>query len=476
MERGLSIPVFFEFKRILKKSDTGILKISFKNIRKEIGFKKGKISFAYSNSFDERLAVILNLLGFISESQFDHLSGFIFSNDTKLKEQLLNDHLVDKNELLEADEYRMRRIAITSFSILQGSWEFLKVENQDKFYNHLIPLDEIILSAGTRFEVYDYIRLLHRFNTPVAFGMNKIIDFALSMDELEIYDIIRSGEFNSNRDIISKKSFIPEFYWKHISVLFLLGLIKFERNQLREDIEGEIGRLLKLRTELEKNSNNWFSSLGIGEKSTPDEIEEVLHRSLIRFNPDNFGSATAPEIKKSAVYVTSFIKKYIKDQKVKAYEAEIPSFSDQAHSSPVPDSSASDEKSNVENLKEKAVNLYEKGHYDEAIPILKDMVKVNKKNFDLLLLLGKCQIHVQFFSDEAARNLSKAIEINPSNIDAIFSLGLLFKKTKKLSRAQKCFKRILELQPGHFMAKKELASIKSFSGKKIKKGFFKKRK
>lgn len=474
MQKLFDIPVFFEYKRILLEKISGSLLVSDGKLKKNIYFKNGYICSAESNSFDEKLGVIMNLLGIISESHYDYISGLINIRRDKLTEILLNEHLATKKELNKSLIYQARRIAVTSFSMTGSKWEFRSGEIPDKNSSNIrIPVTEIIYDGGRRYEVYDHLRQKFGFLSPKTFTGTSESRRTLNQEEIEMYKLIDENPGSSNREIISKGNISPEIYWKIISVLFLLGLIEFDNKTTDDKIEEDISALLKIKFRIKENEADIENILELNNGEPEEAFFEKFRKALEKFNPVRFGSALAPEIKKEAEFVNKklkiMLKKYKMDREIK--ELAIP-----GQNIFNPEAKKEIPLSKRDEVLKKAERLYDLSHFDEAIPLLKDILKIRKDDFELILLLGKCQTNVQFFSDEAIRNLSKAIELRPIDPDPIFFLGEQFRKIKKIKKAIKCYKRVIEIEPNHFMAKRGILKLKEGIKKSKKQGFFRKSK
>jgi len=488
-------PVFIEYKSIYLKKKSGELKSVSGDLKKSVIFNSGNIVKAESNSFDEKLGVILNLLSIISDSHYEYVSGLIYSKSDELERILLSEHFITKSDLRKAKEYRTRRIAVTSFSMVGGSWEFEEYDSPGKRSSDIsIPVQNIIYEGGKRDEVCDYFRSKYAFHSPEINKGSFETRGLLSIDELEFYRFLDKNRELSNREIISKGNISPNEYWRMLSVLFLLNLVQFRPRKNIDYIEDDLIALLNIKRSIEENSPEIFKILKIEKDDPVNIVKDKFKLAIEKFDPERFGSALAPEIKKTAEFVRENLKLLLKtntlmpnnnkrkDESDRSGEVETESISNMK-SSPDIENNIQPEKENVgedENspgekrseILKNAADLYERRHFDEAIPMLKDILRVKKDDFDILLLLGKCQLNVEFFTDEALRNLSRAIELKPANTEAVFFLGELFKKTKKIKKAAKCFSRVLELQPDHYMAKREIEKIKTGSIKKKKKRFF----
>lgn len=117
-----------------------------------------------------------------------------------------------------------------------------------------------------------------------------------------------------------------------------------------------------------------------------------------------------------------------------------------------------------------ANDFHQRKMYDEAVPLLKQAVKLEPNKFEYFYLLGVCQSYIMFFYAEAERNLKKAIEINPIDPEPVFALGELYKKEQKKNLARKCFQRTLSIEPGYIKALQGIKSLNvSSKGKKKRK-------
>jgi len=60
---------------------------------------------------------------------------------------------------------------------------------------------------------------------------------------------------------------------------------------------------------------------------------------------------------------------------------------------------------------------------------------------------------------EAEAEYKRVIEADPSNLKAHFSLGVIYRKEKLMTRAMERFRRVLALQPDHGPAIAELKAL-----------------
>ena len=72
----------------------------------------------------------------------------------------------------------------------------------------------------------------------------------------------------------------------------------------------------------------------------------------------------------------------------------------------------------------------------------------------------------------AEKNLQKAVELEPYNVDAYAALGLLFVAESQLKRAEGFFRKALSINPDHAVSRKKLNELTGKGGKKKKFSLF----
>jgi tetratricopeptide (TPR) repeat protein len=61
--------------------------------------------------------------------------------------------------------------------------------------------------------------------------------------------------------------------------------------------------------------------------------------------------------------------------------------------------------------------------------------------------------------ENAEKFLMKVLEQEPKNIDALFSLGVLYEITHRDSKALECFNKVLEISPDHKEAREHAENL-----------------
>jgi curved DNA-binding protein CbpA len=99
------------------------------------------------------------------------------------------------------------------------------------------------------------------------------------------------------------------------------------------------------------------------------------------------------------------------------------------------------------------------GDYYSAIVLLRQAVEFAPDHPEAWYLLGQCQERNPKWRREAAESYQKALSLNPNNVDALISLGDLYKSEGLASRAQSCYEDVLKINKDNPEAKSRLAEL-----------------
>lgn len=108
----------------------------------------------------------------------------------------------------------------------------------------------------------------------------------------------------------------------------------------------------------------------------------------------------------------------------------------------------------------RARELSIQGDYYGAIVLLKQSVEFAPDNAQAWFLLGSCQERNPKWRRDAAESYQMALSIDPNFVDALISLGDLYKSEGLTSRAQACYEDVLKISPENAQAKSRLSGIK----------------
>jgi tetratricopeptide (TPR) repeat protein len=98
--------------------------------------------------------------------------------------------------------------------------------------------------------------------------------------------------------------------------------------------------------------------------------------------------------------------------------------------------------------------------YYGAIVLLKQAVEYAPDNVKAWFLLGSCQERNPKWLRDAAESYQRALAVDPNFIDAMISLGDLYKAQGLTSRAQSCYEDVMKISPDNPQAKSRLHGIR----------------
>jgi len=108
----------------------------------------------------------------------------------------------------------------------------------------------------------------------------------------------------------------------------------------------------------------------------------------------------------------------------------------------------------------RARELSTAGDYYGAIVLLKQAVDFAPDHSDAWYLLGSCQERNPKWRRDAAESFQRALSVDPNKVDALISLGDLYKLEGLTSRAQSCYEDALKISPENQQARSRIDAIK----------------
>jgi Domain of unknown function (DUF4388)/Tetratricopeptide repeat len=108
----------------------------------------------------------------------------------------------------------------------------------------------------------------------------------------------------------------------------------------------------------------------------------------------------------------------------------------------------------------KAKDLIAHSDFYGAIVLLKQCVNFMPDSSEAWMLLGACQERNPKWRRDAAESFQRALSIDPNNVDAMISLGDLYRTEGMISRAQACYEDALKISPENQQAHSRLKALK----------------
>ena len=294
------LPIFLHEVNLKKLS--GHLFVSAKDFQITLNFMEGKLANGMSTHFDEKLSVILHLMGRIDEEQYNYISGLHQFSDDQMAGILIDQNLAKKKDVYYARIYQLRRIAISTFSLQHGNWIFTAGESDPPLRETFeIPLDSILVEGARAIDQVSLYAGRWQYDIPVLFNeIPMASDIYFTDAEREFYAAVQRQGKCSCQELIARLSLLPLEFWRSMLAFHLMGIVEFEKGEVPLNLSAEIAALLELNKQMQLTTVDGPGLFGLSALASAAAVEKAKGEFLARFAPERFGSAAAPEIKNIA--------------------------------------------------------------------------------------------------------------------------------------------------------------------------------
>lgn len=206
------------------------------------------------------------------------------------------------------------------------------------------------------------------------------------------------------------------------------------------------------------NKANYFEILGLQTTATHKEIETNFQKYAQYFSPERVNLLTDPELKKMGALLIEKINRAHEvltnyDKKAEYEKRGCREFS------PETDKPEEEPAEKAKIMYKKAKSLHAARQYELAVKAMEEAIRLDPKSASYYLLLGMSQAQISHLKIDAEKNLRKASEMESWNAEPYAALGMLFYSEKLFKRAEPFFRKALELENNHPLAKKKLEEI-----------------
>ena len=295
-------PVSFLLREVCRKKLSGHLFVNAKDFQITLNFLDGKLANGMSTRFDEKLSVILHLMGRIDEEQYNFLSGLHQFSDDQVAGMLLDQNFAKKKDIYYARIYQLRRIAISTFALERGMWIFTAGEPDPPLRETFeIPLEGILVEGARSVDHVSLYANMWQYGIPVLFSeIPQAVEVYFTDAERDFFAAVQQQGRRSCQELIARLNMVPLDFWRTMLAFHLLGIIEFEKGEAPPDISAEIAALLEMNQKLLAAPAGDAGVLGLPAAAPVADKARAREALLARFAPERFGSAAAPEIKKIA--------------------------------------------------------------------------------------------------------------------------------------------------------------------------------
>jgi Flp pilus assembly protein TadD len=297
-----SEPLPFFLRKVDLKKFSGHLFVTAKDFQISLNFMDGKLVNGMSTRFDEKLSVILHLMGRIDEDQYNFLSGLHQFSDDQVAGILLDQNFAKKKDIYYARIYQLRRITISTFALQRGKWIFTAGEPDPPLRETFeIPLAGILVEGARAVDHISVYANKWQQSVPVLFSeIPMASEIYFTEAERDFYAAVQRQGPRSCQELIARLNMLPLDFWRSILAFHLLGIIEFEKGETAPDLSREISALLEFDQKMRFVTADGPGLLGLPAGAAAAVVEKARAELLARFAPERFGSAAAPEIKRIA--------------------------------------------------------------------------------------------------------------------------------------------------------------------------------
>jgi curved DNA-binding protein CbpA len=110
---------------------------------------------------------------------------------------------------------------------------------------------------------------------------------------------------------------------------------------------------------------------------------------------------------------------------------------------------------------QRGLELLNSGQTQKSLQFFENAVKLDVNNDKYLAHLAQVQMRNPRLRQEARKNLQKAVQVNPSNVEALIQIGILLDRDGKTEQAVKKIEEALTWEPNHPQARRLLEQLKT---------------
>jgi tetratricopeptide (TPR) repeat protein len=192
---------------------------------------------------------------------------------------------------------------------------------------------------------------------------------------------------------------------------------------------------------------NLFEILSVQAASSDDQVRAAYFELAKRFHPDKFSRYS--EFPKNRAMLENLFATINQAYQILHDPAERMKYiREQEAGKP----KAVDLNQKARELLGEVRNAMAQKQYTLAVQRINEIIYLKKADARTYLMLGICLLKGEEKSREAEAALKKCLELDPQEADAHYHLGLLYAKGRLKARAVKSFQKALELNPSHLDA------------------------
>ena len=457
-KRIIESPVPFVLRKIFIEKSTGELRLKGDNFEKNLYFSEGNLCFAKTNVLHERLGEILFKIGKIDQTQFWDIHKLLSGQKDKIGNIMVKNNFISQKDLYFGLIYQVRVIALSTFSLTSGEWEFSSaLPDIPKDSKVKIELPVIFSEGIQRFKSLPLFKNNFFYRSLLLKPISTEMKGFISSTEIDFYKELGSHSPAQVGQIAAKMNVPDEICWQKLMFFFLLNILEFTDIVVDKETSKNIEELIVLYEKLKTKEIDYYELFNLKNTVIFNEIKDVYYQYAKKFHPDRFGDAPDLELREKANFVFARINKAFEvlSNEEKRREYDTNGYKEIQNMDKVSENLI--EKANL--FYRKAKTLYSQKRFWEASSLLEEAVRNDASKASYFLLLGFSQSNIPNLRRVAEKNFQKVVEMEPWNAEPLVALGLLFLSEKLDKRAESFFRKALAIDPDHELARNKIAEL-----------------
>ncbi len=457
-KRVIESPVPFVLRKIYVDKANGELTIKGENFEKNLYFSDGNLCFAKTNVLQERLGEVLFKVGKIDQTQFWDIHKLISGQKNKIGKILVDNNFISQKDLFFGLIYQVRIIALSTFSLTSGEWDFSSVLPEipeDSMFK--IELPGVFTEGIPRFKSLPLFKNNFHKRCLRIKAISAELNSFINSDDLNLIKKLNANPSALLEQAAAQSGIPDDQFWQKIMLFFLLDILEFIEKPVDKELSKNYEELVALCEKLKAKEMDYYELFNLRNTAAFNEIKDVYYQYAKKFHPDRLGEAPDPELREKANFVFARINKAFEvlSNEEKRREYDMKGYKEIQNTDKVTENLL--EKANL--YYRKAKTLYSQQRFREAASLLEEVVRNDPNKASYYLLLGLSQSSIPNLRRLAEKSFQKVIEMEPWNAEPYAALGLLFLSEKLEKRAENFFRKALAIDPEHALAKKRLVEM-----------------
>lgn len=203
---------------------------------------------------------------------------------------------------------------------------------------------------------------------------------------------------------------------------------------------------------------DYYTVLGLPADAGAEDVREAYYLLARRYHPDRFRSGLLQDLLQGMeLYFTRVTEAYntLCDSEMRArYDEERASADTRKEKEPEQDAAYLAKENYA-----RAKLLIDKRRFADAVTFLENAIRLAEAEPTYHLVLGQVLARNPRRRDDAETHLARAAELDPTSVEARFSLGEFYRKAGRDDEAATAFREVLQWDPGHAGAQQALAEM-----------------